>query len=214
MLIVSRCLNSGIRIGEQVRVKILRIAQKKVTLGVEAPADVSVRCEEVCDGADPAAVPADHDLGLRVLVVEDTPVHALLIERALSHRGIKNVVRTSCGEDAIRLLSMARINPALRPDLVLLDLQLPGISGYQVLETAKSIPALSSIPIVILSCSDSDDEVARCMAAGANAFVAKSDRYEAFRASILRIVDFWSLVRTTTPPTSRPLPDSHLVRML
>ncbi len=195
MLVISRCLNSAVRIGDNVIVKVLRIGQKRVTLGVDAPPEVSVRREEVSDQppATREAVPA---LDLRVLVVEDTPVHALLIERVLSRRGVKNVVRTSCGEDAIRLLSLARENKALKPDLVLLDLQLPGVSGLHVLEAVKSVPALASIPVVVLSCSDSDEEVSRCMAAGANAFVAKSESYENFRQSVLRITDFWSQVRS------------------
>lgn len=195
MLVISRCLNSAVRIGDNVIVKVLRIGQKRVTLGVDAPPEVSVRREEVSDQPPSSreAVPA---LDLRVLVVEDTPVHALLIERVLSRRGVKNVVRTSCGEDAIRLLSLARENKALKPDLVLLDLQLPGVSGLHVLEAVKSVPALASIPVVVLSCSDSDEEVSRCMAAGANAFVAKSESYENFRQSVLRITDFWSQVRS------------------
>jgi CheY-like chemotaxis protein len=130
-----------------------------------------------------------------VLVVEDTPVHALLIERILSKRGVKNIVRTSSGEDAIRLLSLSREGKALKPDLVLLDLQLPGVSGFHVLETIKSAGALRSIPVVVLSCSDSDADVSRCMEAGANAFVSKAESYDNLRQSILRITDFWSQVR-------------------
>jgi carbon storage regulator CsrA len=214
MLVISRCLNSGIRIGDNVRIKVLRLGHKRVTLGVDAPAEVQVRRDEVVDQDSSREAPATHEVPLRVMVVEDTPVHALLIERVLSHRGVKNVVRTSTGEDAIRLLSLARINEALRPDLVLLDLQLPGISGHQVLETIKSVPALCSIPVVILSCTDSDEEVARCMAAGANAFVAKSPEYEKFRASLIRITDFWTQVRTTSRPSGDRAGDDRLVRML
>ena len=196
MLVISRCLNSAVRIGENVTIKVLRIGQKRITLGVDAPPEVTVRRDEVVDAARPANGGADlPGLDLRVLVVEDTPVHALLIERVLSRRGVKNIVRTSCGEDAIRLLTLARESKALKPDLILLDLQLPGVSGLQVLETAKSHPALRSIPVVVLSCSDSDEEVARCMAAGANAFVAKSESYDNMRQAILRITDFWSQVR-------------------
>ncbi len=198
MLVISRSLNSAVRVGENVLIKVLRIGQKRVTLGVDAPPEVAVRREEVV-ATHPAEAAGGHAQDpasdLRVLVVEDTPVHALLIERVLSRRGVKNVVRTSCGEDAIRLLTLARDNKALKPDLVLLDLQLPGVSGLHVLEAIKSVPTLRSIPVVILSCSDSDEEVAKCMAAGANAFVSKSDSYETLRQSILRITDFWSQVR-------------------
>jgi chemotaxis family two-component system response regulator Rcp1 len=197
MLVISRCLNSAIRIGDNVKVKVLRLGQRRVTLGVEAPSEIQVRRDELTPetpGAreDYGQVP---ELDLRVLVVEDTPVHALLIERILTKRGVKNIVRTSSGEDAIRLLSLSREGKALKPDLILLDLQLPGVSGFQVLEMVKSAGALRSIPVVVLSCSDSDADVSRCMEAGANAFVSKAESYDNLRQSILRITDFWSQVR-------------------
>lgn len=197
MLVISRCLNSAIRIGDNVKVKVLRLGQRRVTLGVEAPAEVQVRRDELSPETpgsreESAQVP---ELDLRVLVVEDTPVHALLIERILTKRGVKNIVRTSSGEDAIRLLSLSREGKALKPDLILLDLQLPGVSGFQVLEMVKSAAALRSIPVVVLSCSDSDADVSRCMEAGANAFVSKAESYDNLRQSILRITDFWSQVR-------------------
>ena len=194
MLVISRCLNSAIRIGDNVRVKVLRLGQRRVTLGIDAPSEIQVRRDEL--SAETLQHREDNgqqpELDLRVLVVEDTPVHALLIERILSRRGVKNIVRTSSGEDAIRLLSLSREGKALKPDLVLLDLQLPGVSGFHVLETIKSASALRSIPVVVLSCSDSDSDVARCLEAGANAFISKADNYEDFRRSVIKITDFWS----------------------
>jgi carbon storage regulator CsrA len=196
MLVISRCLNSAIRIGDNVKVKVLRLGQRRVTLGVEAPTDIQVRRDELSSDA-PSHEEANpqRELDLRVLVVEDTPVHALLIERILSKRGVKNIVRTSSGEDAIRLLTLSRDGKALKPDLVLLDLQLPGVSGFHVLEMIKACGSLRSIPVVVLSCSDSDADVTRCLEAGANAFVSKTESYDNLRQSILRITDFWSQVR-------------------
>lgn len=198
MLVISRGLNGGVRVGENIKVKVLRISQRRVTLGIDAPAEVSVRREEV---ADQQGERIEAEIDLRVLVVEDTPVHALLIERFLTNRGVKNVVRTSTGEDALRLLKLAGEDIAPKPDLILLDLQLPGVSGYEVLQTVRSSPELKLIPVVILSCSDADEDVSRCIAAGANAYVAKSERYDEFRRSIMRITDFWSQARRVT---SRP----------
>jgi chemotaxis family two-component system response regulator Rcp1 len=196
MLVISRCLNSAIRIGDNVKVKVLRLGQRRVTLGVDAPPEVTVRRDELpSDGGAPVREEVIPEIDLRVLVVEDTPVHALLIERILSKRGVKNIVRTSSGEDAIRILSLSRDGRALKPDLVLLDLQLPGVSGFHVLEAIKSANALRSIPVVVLSCSDSDADVSRCMEIGANAFVSKAESYDNLRQSILRITDFWSQVR-------------------
>lgn len=192
MLVISRGIDEAIRISDTVRVKVLKLGQRRVTLGIEAPSDVAVRRDEVLaqDGGD--MTPAVPQSDLRVLVVEDTPVHALLIERVLSKRGIKNIVRTTSGEDAIRLLNLAGGGQVPRPDLILLDLQLPGVSGEKVLERIKSTPQLRSIPVVVLSCSDSESDVARCLEAGANAFISKADNYEDFRRSVIKITDFWS----------------------
>jgi two-component system, chemotaxis family, response regulator Rcp1 len=197
MLVISRCLNSAIRIGDNVKVKVLRLGQRRVTLGIDAPSEVQVRRDELTDESTNGCAKEREspELDLRVLVVEDTPVHALLIERVLTKRGVRNIVRTSSGEDAIRLLTLGREGRALKPDLVLLDLQLPGVSGFHVLEAIKSAGTLRSIPVVVLSVSDSDADVARCMEAGANAFVSKSESYDNLRQSIIRITDFWSQVR-------------------
>jgi carbon storage regulator CsrA len=195
MLVVSRCLNSAVRIGDNIRVKVLRVGRRRVSLGIEAPTEVPVIREEAHTAGGDGEDMSRTGLDIRVLVVEDTPTHALLIERVLTRRGVRHVVRTSSGEDAIRLLAMAEKDPALRPDLVLLDLQLPGMSGMQVLNTMKSAMTLRLIPVVVLSCHDSEREVVRCLEAGANAFVSKAENYEHFQKSILRITDFWSNIR-------------------
>jgi carbon storage regulator CsrA len=197
MLVISRSLNSAIRIGDNIRVKVLRLGQRRVTLASTHPRDIQVRRDELTPEAAGHKEENAHQpmLDLRVLVVEDTPVHALLIERVLAKRGIRHVVCASTGEDAIRLLTLGREGRALKPDLVLLDLQLPGVSGFHVLEAIKSAATLRSIPVVVLSCSDSDADVMRCLEAGANAFVSKAESYDSLRQSILRITDFWSQVR-------------------
>jgi carbon storage regulator CsrA len=191
MLVISRSVDEAIRISDTIRVKVLKLGQRRVTLGVEAPSEVAVRRDEVMEH-EGMAEQITPQSDLRVLVVEDTPVHALLIERVLSKRGIKNIVRTTSGEDAMRLLELAAQSQVPRPDLILLDLQLPGVSGDKVLEQIKGTPSLRAIPVVVLSCSDSDTDVARCLAAGANAFISKADNYEEFRRSVIKITDFWS----------------------
>ena len=87
---------------------------------------------------------------LRVLVVEDSPVHALLMERILAKKGISSVVRAKTGEDAIRFIKLVQEDIAVKPDRVLLDLNLPGISSKEVLETIKSNATTRSIPVVVI----------------------------------------------------------------
>lgn len=77
-----------------------------------------MRRDEAADTESVPVVQAAPESDLRVLVVEDTPVHALLIEGVLSKRGIKNIVRTTSGEDAMRLLNLAAGTQVPRPDLL------------------------------------------------------------------------------------------------
>jgi carbon storage regulator CsrA len=202
MLVISRCADNGIRIGNDVLVKVLKVGQRRVTLGIDAPSEVTVVREEAAGEARSATA---RGKALRVLVVEDIPEHALLIQRTLSGRGFSNIVRTASGEDAIRLLSMAQTNAQLRPDLVILDIQLPGISGFQVLETIKTIQALTSIPVVMLTFTDEDATVSKCLDAGANAYLLKSEDAAEFRKALLRIVDFWGFRRTLRAAPRRQL---------
>ncbi len=108
-----------------------------------------------------------------------------------------NVQLRNSGEAAIRALGCCRNGAAggPLPDLVLLDLQLPGISGLDVLRLIRSTPALRALPVVILSCSKRELEIKRCMAASANAFVSKATGYEQFSESVVRIADFWTHAR-------------------
>jgi len=197
VLVISRCIGSSIRIGEDITVKVLKVGRTRVMIGVDAPAAVRVHRDEITDWTDtpePAPAPAP-ELDLKVLVVEDTPAHALLMERAMSRRGIQKVVKFSNGEDALRLLSRAASEPAIQPDLVLLDLYLPGVSGYRVLEMVRSMPSLSLIPVIVVSSSQSETDFTRCMQAGANAYLLKPEDGNEFRESIIRTIDFWTHAR-------------------
>jgi CheY-like chemotaxis protein len=131
------------------------------------------------------------ELGPKVLVIEDTPVHLLLIERALNKRGVRRVFSASSGAEAMSLLHRARDEAAFRPDLILLDLQLPGVSGFHILVTIRATASLHAIPVVVLSCADSQTDVDRCVAAGADAFVSKAEDYNTFRETVFEIVDWW-----------------------
>jgi two-component system response regulator len=192
MLVISRSANSAIRIGDNIRIKVLSLHQRRVTIGIDAPPTVQVCREEVAPAIE-SEEPAASDL--RVLVVEDSPVHAMLMERILARKGIASVVRTTFGEDAIRFIQLVQEDVAVKPDLVLLDLNLPGVSGKQVLEVIKSHPFTRSIPVVIISAHDDTDKVNECMACGANAFVSKADDFQEFRRSLLRTTEFWAHAR-------------------
>lgn len=196
MLVLTRCLNDAIRIGHDIRVKVLGIGTRRVMLGIEAPQELRVSREDV-DQAEhlPAEERSPGRIQLSVLVVEDTPMHAKLIEKALEKFGVSRVVVATTGEEAIRVLARGRDTNDFKPDLVLLDLHLPGLSGFEVLQLMRSVAAFRHTPVVILTSSDVQSDVSRCIDAGANAFISKSESYDEFRASVRRIADFWRQAR-------------------
>lgn len=104
--------------------------------------------------------------GMKVLAVDDIPLNLLLIKKMLSKCNFK-LSTAANGEDA--LASVA----ADKPDLILLDLMMPGIDGYEVLRRLKSSPETSDIKVVILSALNSQEDIVKGYDLGANDFITK-----------------------------------------
>jgi carbon storage regulator CsrA len=195
MLLLERCLDTAICIGRDIKVKVLRTGQHRVLLGVDAPRTVPVWRDELAPPVNVRQPGPSKAAPFCVLAVEDNPDHAELIRLALEECPSIQVTVVPTGEAAIRALGMHDGVRVKRPDLILLDLQLPGLSGIEVLHLIRSVPSLRKMPVVVLSCSKNDEDVRRAIESGANAFVAKSTDCTAFNESIFRIADFWSNVR-------------------
>ena len=102
-----------------------------------------------------------------ILVVDDNEDNCYTLTRRLKRQGYDNVATAADGRQALELL-------AARPfDLVLLDVMMPDMNGYEVLETMKADPALRGIPVVMISALDEADSVARCIEIGAEDYLAK-----------------------------------------
>lgn len=138
------------------------------------------------------------DLGLgrplRVLLVEDDPGDALMTEEALEEHEIANQLRVvTNGEDALAYLrAEGSFIDAVMPDLVLLDLNLPRRDGREVLRAVKGDPGLRSIPVVILTTSDSDEDVHRCFDLQANAYIRKPLDFEQFLTAVRAVPHFFA----------------------
>ena len=105
--------------------------------------------------------------GPAILVVDDNEDNCYTLTRRLKRQGYDNVATAGHGRQALELL-------AARPfDLVLLDVMMPDMDGYEVLETMKADPALRGIPVVMISALDEMDSVARCLELGAEDYLAK-----------------------------------------
>ena len=142
-----------------------------------------------------------------ILLVEDNPADVEIAMEAFrrSNKGNRVFVCRD-GEEALDyLFQRARFTKpgsAPRPDLVLLDLNLPGKSGTDVLEQIKQNDRLRSIPVVMLTTSDREEDVTRCYRMGANNYLAKPVQFEDCLKLVSQIQDYWLDVSKLPPKNS------------
>ena len=91
---------------------------------------------------------------------------------------------------------MAGRGAAPRPNIILLDLNLPGTDGKSVLHTIKGDRKLQKIPVIVLTTSNAEQDIERCYAAGANSYVQKPVDFEGFIRAVARLSDYWLEVST------------------
>ncbi|MCX0247431.1 response regulator [Streptomyces drozdowiczii] len=133
---------------------------------------------------------------IEVLLVEDDPGDELMTREAFEDNKIRNtlhVVRD--GEEALDFLYRRGAHTeAPRPDLILLDLNLPKYDGRQVLEQIKQDPELALIPVVVLTTSSAEEDILRSYKLHANAYVTKPVDLDQFIAAVRQIDDFFVTV--------------------
>ncbi|HJV04255.1 MAG TPA: response regulator [Actinomycetota bacterium] len=144
---------------------------------------------------------ADKARPVEILLVEDNPGDVRLAEEALRDAKMSNNLNVA--SDGVEALAYLRregrhIN-APRPDLVLLDLNLPKKDGREVLGEVKLDPDLRTIPVVVLTTSDADADVVRSYQLHANAYVRKPVDFDAFIEVVRSIEDFWFSVVKLPP---------------
>lgn len=136
-----------------------------------------------------------------ILLVEDNYGDVALVERAFEERelpGTLHAVQT--GDEALDWLHRrGEHSSAPRPDLVLLDLNLPATGGHEVLEAAKSAPEIQRIPVTILTSSQSQDDLDEAYEQCANACLIKPVDPDEFADRIQAFVEFW--VHTAALPS-------------
>ncbi len=132
-----------------------------------------------------------------IVMIEDDEGHARLIERNIRRAGISNSVRHfSDGTSALEFLFNGSDGPNMNgPALILLDLNLPDMSGTDILTKIKSQPKLKRTPVVVLTTTDDKAEIQRCYDLGANVYVTKPVDYEAFADAIRQLGLFISVIQ-------------------
>ncbi|WP_422769299.1 response regulator [Plantactinospora sp. WMMC1484] len=133
---------------------------------------------------------------VRILVVDDDPGDVLMIEEALVGSGIpKSIDVVGDGEEAMEFLYReGRHRKASRPDMILLDLNMPRMDGRQVLDRVKSDDDLRTIPIVVLTTSNADNDVLGSYNLRANAYVTKPIDLDDFNDVVRRIDEFFGQI--------------------
>jgi CheY-like chemotaxis protein len=138
---------------------------------------------------------------LKILLVEDDPGDVVLVREALAER--EPPLTLDVVGDGVEALSYIRGEGAYasraRPDLILLDLNLPRKSGGEVLAEIKGDPALRTIPVIILTTSQADEDVLRAYRGHANAYVSKPSDFARFRDIVHRIDEFFAGVVSLPP---------------
>ncbi|MGX9728765.1 MAG: response regulator [Candidatus Electronema sp. VV] len=136
------------------------------------------------------------DEGQDILLVEDSDVDYETVLRAFRKGQLRSrVIRCEDGDEALDYLHrrnrFAAPSAAPRPALVLLDLNLPGTDGREVLEEMKSDPALKDIPVIVMTTSSDPRDVERCYKYGANSYVAKPVSFEGYMEAVRRLHSYW-----------------------
>jgi CheY-like chemotaxis protein len=149
-----------------------------------------------------------------IVLIEDDDGHATLVERNLRRSGISNgFVRFSDGQEALDYFFGPSVGagageaPGLpsREDLanvvVLLDLRMPRVDGFEVLRRLKADPATASVPVIVLTTTDDPREIERCYELGCNVYITKPVEYDAFIEAVRRLGFFLQVVKL--PPGHR-----------
>ncbi len=138
-----------------------------------------------------------------ILLVEDNPTDVEIIKEAFSVGKVKNnLYCVRDGQEALDFMyhenEFSDASKAPRPDLILLDLNMPRVNGIEVLEKIKKDKELLKIPVIILTSSDRDRDVCESYNLGANSFITKPVEFPRFIEVVTSIQDYW-LVITKIP---------------
>ncbi len=134
---------------------------------------------------------------VNIIMIEDDEGHARLIERNIRRAGISNTIHHfTDGTSALEFIFNGSDGPILNgPAMVLLDLNLPDMSGTDILARIKSVDKLKRTPVVVLTTTDDKVEIQRCYDLGCNVYITKPVNYEAFADAIRQLGLFLAVIQ-------------------
>jgi len=138
-----------------------------------------------------------------ILLVEDNADDEELTVMALKGAGLHNpIIVARDGAEALEYLLGSERRPALEsPALVILDLKLPKMDGFQVLQKTRAVERLRRLPVVVLTSSDTDEDVVRSYDLGANSYVRKPVAFAAFATAVKQLGMYWLLLNESRRET-------------
>ena len=133
-----------------------------------------------------------------IWLIDDDDGHALLVEESLQDAGVCNALaRARDGAEGWQWLGDTLTGSRRRPGLILLDVSMPGLDGFEVLDRIKSSDQLKSIPVIMLTSTDAPREIERCYRLGANAYVVKPVDFESLHAKVRTLGLFLQIIEVT-----------------
>jgi CheY-like chemotaxis protein len=137
-----------------------------------------------------------HAQPIEILLVDDNDDDVLLLEESLRESKFVNLLQVvRDGEEALKYLRREEPHTdAQLPGLVLLDINMPKVNGFEVLSAMKSDPLLRTIPVIMLTTSTRDEDIVRSYSGGACSFVSKPVSFEKLKEVIKQFALYWSLV--------------------
>jgi CheY-like chemotaxis protein len=129
---------------------------------------------------------------LHVCLIDDDPDHVIIITRAI--RGVNPQARVKVLVDGDEALAWLHAEEQ-RPDLILLDINMPGLSGLDVLERIKTDPQLKLIPVVMLTSSELASDVVKAYELGASGYISKGSYLHDLRATLGNTLLYWSAMK-------------------
>jgi two-component system response regulator len=138
-----------------------------------------------------------------ILLVDDSKADVELVRRSLSTGpGAPELVVADDGIEALKILRGVNSNKQVRPDLILLDLNLPRKSGHNVLAEIKEDPGFKHIPVVVFTSSSADRDIVSAYGSHANCYMTKPMDIDSFTAALRAIESFW-FSQVKLPPSRR-----------
>jgi two-component system response regulator len=131
-----------------------------------------------------------------IMCVEDSPEDVETIKRAFEKVGMINpFIHFDDGDEALDYLfrkgNYTNPEKSPRPNIILLDLNLPGTDGYEILSEVKNDDVLKKIPVIVLTTSSDERDIEKCFQAGANSYIIKPVSFDGFVDAIKKLKNYW-----------------------